>query len=208
MFNFIFILSSKRSCVKKFANFSYRLLSIKNMRNIEIKAKVKNPEEFLAKVKEITDTKETVIPQRDIFFNLPKDKPGRLKLRNFQDGSGELIFYNRPDMEGPKLSDFEKTFLTPDACKGIEKILTTAYGTLGIVEKTRLLYMVGQTRIHVDQVKGLGSFMELEVVLADDESIEHGEKISNNLMDKLGITKDCLISGAYMDLLLKGESTL
>ena len=66
-------------------------------------------------------------------------------------------------MEGPKLSNFEKTFLTPDACNGIEKILSTAYGTLGIVEKIRLLYLVGQTRIHVDQVTGLGSFMELEV---------------------------------------------
>lgn len=45
------------------------------------------------------------------------------------------------------------------------------------------------------------------MVLADNESIEHGEKISNDLMDKLGITKDCLISGAYMDLLLKQKST-
>ncbi|XP_043471719.1 uncharacterized protein LOC122504602 [Leptopilina heterotoma] len=205
MFYFLVFTSRKSVYFRKFVN-CYHCLTSKNMRNIEIKAKVGNPEEFLVKVKEISDSKETVIPQRDVFFNLPKDKPGRLKLRNYQDGTGELIFYDRPDIKGPKLSSFEKTFLTSDACKGIEGILTTAYGTLGIVEKTRLLYMVGQTRIHVDQVKGLGSFMELEVVLADDESIEHGEKISNDLMDKLGITKDCLISGAYMDLLLKEKS--
>lgn len=73
------------------------------------------------------------------------------------------MYYDRPDTEGPKLSNFEKTHLTPDACNGIEQILSTAYGTLGIVEKVRLLYHVGQTRIHVDQVTGLGSFMELEV---------------------------------------------
>ncbi|XP_033211567.1 uncharacterized protein LOC117169338 isoform X2 [Belonocnema kinseyi] len=131
----------------------------RNMRNIEIKARVDNLIEFLAKVKNISDTEETVIPQKDIFFNLPADRPGRLKLRKYKDGSGDLVYYNRPDTEGPKLSNFEKTFLTPDACNGIEQILSTAYGTLGIVEKVRLLYLVGQTRIHVDEVTGLGGFV-------------------------------------------------
>lgn len=54
------------------------------MRNIEIKARVDNSEEFLAKVKKISDTEETVIPQKDIFFNLPADRPGRLKLRKYE----------------------------------------------------------------------------------------------------------------------------
>lgn len=81
---FYFIVSACRKSVyfRKFVN--YHCLPSTNMRNIEIKAKVENPEEFLVKVKEISDSKETVIPQRDVFFNLPKDKPGRLKLRNFQ----------------------------------------------------------------------------------------------------------------------------
>ena len=36
-------------------------------------------------------------------------------------------------------------------------------GIKGDVKKTRYLYMVGQTRVHVDEVEGLGNFMELEV---------------------------------------------
>ena len=54
------------------------------MRNVEIKARVDNPEEFLAKVKKISDSEEIVIPQKDIFFNLPADRPGRLKLRKYK----------------------------------------------------------------------------------------------------------------------------
>ena len=54
------------------------------MRNIEIKARIENPEEFLTKVKRISDSEVTVIPQEDIFFKLPDNRPGRLKLRKYQ----------------------------------------------------------------------------------------------------------------------------
>ena len=62
--------------------------------------------------------------------------------------------------------------------------------------------MVGQTRVHCDQVEGLGDFLELEVTLSEGESEERGVQIANELMEKLGIAKDDLISGAYMDLIL------
>jgi predicted adenylyl cyclase CyaB len=63
--------------------------------------------------------------------------------------------------------------------------------------------MVGQTRVHCDKVEGLGDFVELEVVLEDDQSVDQGEAIAKDLMNKLGIDKSRLISCAYMDLLLQ-----
>ena len=69
------------------------------------------------------------------------------------------------------------------------------------VKKTRWLYMVGQTRVHCDTVEGLGDFMELEVVLEDDQSVEDGQKIADDLMSQLGIDQTKLIKCAYMDLL-------
>ena len=61
--------------------------------------------------------------------------------------------------------------------------------------------MVGQTRIHLDFVEGLGSFVELEVVLQDPESTDEGHAIARKLMDRLEI-KDCdLVGGSYVDLL-------
>ena len=62
--------------------------------------------------------------------------------------------------------------------------------------------MVGQTRVHCDKVEGLGDFLELEVTLSKDESEAKGVEIANDLMDKLGVGKNDLISGAYMDMIL------
>ena len=62
--------------------------------------------------------------------------------------------------------------------------------------------MVGQTRVHCDEVDGLGQFVELEVQLRDDQSEEQGVNIAEELMEKLGVEKQNLITGAYMDLLL------
>jgi adenylate cyclase class IV len=61
--------------------------------------------------------------------------------------------------------------------------------------------MVGQTRVHCDTVEGLGDFAELEVVLEDNQSVEDGQLIADDLMEKLGIEKTKLIKCAYMDLL-------
>ena len=61
--------------------------------------------------------------------------------------------------------------------------------------------MVGQTRVHCDTVEGIGDFAELEVVLEDNQSVEDGQLIADDLMEKLGIEKTKLIKCAYMDLL-------
>lgn len=45
----------------------------------------------------------------------------------------------------------------------IQAVLSDALGVKGEVRKERRLFMIGQTRVHLDQVEGLGHFMELEV---------------------------------------------
>jgi len=60
---------------------------------------------------------------------------------------------------------------------------------------------VGQTRVHCDEVDGLGHFMELEVVMKENQSAVEGEEIAKDLMSKLGIEETDLIEGAYIDLL-------
>jgi len=84
---------------------------------------------------------------------------------------------------------------------GITEVLSKSLGLRGIVKKTRTLYWSGQTRIHIDEVDGLGSFMELEVVLEHHQSTTEGTRIANHIMEILEIEENALIEVAYIDLL-------
>jgi predicted adenylyl cyclase CyaB len=164
--------------------------------NIEIKAYARNFDEIRRRAEALSDTPVAVIPQEDLFFNTPR---GRLKLRILSTNHGQLIYYTRPDQEGPKRSDYHLS-LTNDP-ENLKHVLELAYGLRGVVRKTRYLYLVGQTRVHLDQVEGLGQFMELEVVMQEGQSDAEGQAIAEDLMDRLGIERGDLLEGAYMDLL-------
>jgi len=164
--------------------------------NIEIKARVNDFETLQTRAESLSDQPLTILPQEDTFFNTQK---GRLKLRVQVPDQGYLIYYERPDQEGPKRSDYHLAEThNPESLK---QALALAYGIRGVVKKTRYLYVVGQTRIHLDEVEGLGHFMELEVVMREDQSDADGQAIAEDLMRRLGIGEDALIEGAYMDLL-------
>lgn len=164
--------------------------------NIEIKARVRNFDEIRRRAEDVSDSPVEVIPQEDTFFNTPH---GRLKLRLLAEDRAQLIYYTRPDQEGPKRSDYH-IFHSSDPAN-LKRVLELAYGIRGVVRKTRYLYLVGQTRVHLDDVEGLGQFMELEVVMQEKQSDAEGQAIAEALMASLGVDKTDLLEGAYMDLL-------
>ena len=166
--------------------------------NIEIKARVRDFEDIRRRAEKLSDTPAEVIPQEDTFFNT---STGRLKLRILEPDQGQLIYYVRPNQEGPKRSDYHLS-LTSDP-ENLKRALELAYGIRGVVRKTRYLYLVGQTRVHLDDVEGLGRFMELEVVMSEGQSDAEGQAIAESLMKALGVEKSDLLEGAYMDLLTK-----
>jgi predicted adenylyl cyclase CyaB len=172
-------------------------------RNVEIKARVADLAALEARVRGIASAGPTLLVQTDTFFNAYS---GRLKLREFADGSAELIAYSRADHGGPKLSDYERVAVQDAA--GMKRLLTRSNGVATKVRKQRTLYLIGQTRVHLDRVQGLGDFMELEVVLEHSQSLADGESIAHALMDQLSITPSQLITGAYADLLAQQQSTL
>lgn len=164
--------------------------------NIEIKARVRDFSALRARAAALSDTPCQVVVQEDIFFSVPR---GRLKLRLLSAGRAQLVYYTRPDQRGPKRSDYH--IFETDAPEDLKAVLSLALGVRGVVRKTRHLYLVGQTRIHLDQVEGLGEFVELEVVLRPGQGDAEGRAVADDLMARLGILPADLLEGAYLDLL-------
>jgi adenylate cyclase len=171
-------------------------------RNIEIKARVADRERVEGRAAKLADRGPTRIAQEDTFFHCPR---GRLKLRVFEDGSGELIQYDRPDSRAPSESSYT-IHHTPDPGP-LGRALADALGVRGVVRKVRTLYLAGATRIHLDRVEGLGDFAELEVVLEPDQDAESGTATAAELMRALGIAEHDLLETAYIDLLGIGSDS-
>jgi len=165
-------------------------------RNIEIKARIDDFSALYAKIALLADGVPDIISQDDTFFVCPN---GRLKLRTLAVDHGELIFYRRVDQAGPKTS-FYSISETQDP-DGLRETLTLAYGSAGRVIKQRTLFMVGQTRLHLDRVKDLGDFLEFEVVLEEHETEAQGIAIAEELLECLEIQRQELVDQAYVDLL-------
>lgn len=169
-----------------------------NSKNIEIKARCINLE-YIRKI--LVDKKAEFIGvdhQIDTYF---KVNSGRLKLR---EGNIEnnLIYYQRPDQLGPKQSDF--TLYKSENGSGLKNILTKAIGIKVVVDKIREIYFIENVKFHLDQVKNLGDFMEIEVI---DESgiMDESEmfKTCQFYMKLLSLEEKDLINNSYSDLILK-----
>ena len=166
-----------------------------------MKARIASVESLLPLTAALANEGPIEIKQDDTFFRC---ETGRLKLRDFLNGTGELIFYRRANEAGPKESFYLRSLTsTPEV---LREALTLAYGKAGCVVKHRTLFLVGRTRVHLDQVEGLGHFLELEVVLGENEPSESGAREAHALMNRLGIEPHQLVEGAYVEL-FGGEGT-
>ncbi len=168
------------------------------MPNIEIKARYPD----LAKAKRIAlKAKANFVGldhQVDTFFKVPK---GRLKLRESSLKGAQLIPYVRPNVRGPKTSQY---VVLPVADPAKTKFLLKGLlGVEGAVEKKRELFMIGNVRVHLDRVKGLGNFLEFEAVMSQDSAkIRKRETLKvKKLLRTFEVDPKDLLEKAYHDLL-------
>ncbi|EDW62761.2 uncharacterized protein [Drosophila virilis] len=179
-----------------------------DQRNVEIKARIPGGtaefERRLGIARQLSGAAGELIVQRDVFFNSPKG--GRLKLRYLEaPARSQLVYYDRPDVAGPKLSKYNKIEVDEPAV--LEKMLRQSNGALGVLAKRRQLFIYEQTRIHMDEVQDLGHFMEFEVCLRPEQTPEQGQAIAEQLSQTFGIAPADLMMGSYFDALTKaGDS--
>jgi predicted adenylyl cyclase CyaB len=164
-------------------------------RNIEIKAKAHDFERQMRLAEKLAEGDVRRLFQEDTFFNVPQ---GRLKLRELGDGTGELIQYFRADTREPCESFYVRS--PTDSPETLKETLTQALEVRAVVRKKRTVCFVGRTRIHLDEVEGLGNYLELEVVLELDEDPATGMTIAEGLMKRLEVYPSELVDASYVDL--------
>ena len=135
--------------------------------------------------------------QIDTYFNVPN---GRLKLR---EGNIEnaLIHYQRSNEAGPKQADIHLYKNTPKPA--LKEVLTAALGILTIVDKSREIYFIENVKFHIDDVKDLGTFVEIEAIDTNGSiGIEQLKKQCESYLNLFKISEEDLVSVSYSDLLL------
>ncbi len=166
--------------------------------NIEIKAKLADA----VMVRQILNDRNARFigtdHQVDTYFNVVN---GRLKLR---EGNIEnaLIYYKRDDKPGPKKSDVRLYKSKPDS--SLKSLLEESMGVLAVVDKVREIYFIDNVKFHIDEVEGLGIFVEIEAI---DKTGELGQERlleqCNYYLELFGINENELIPVSYSDLVLK-----
>ena len=170
-----------------------------NLINIEIKARCADPDGVRPILRLRNARFAGTDHQIDTYFRVPQ---GRLKLRQ-GNIENSLIAYQRPDQAGPKTSDVALAPVTNG--DELRAVLERSLGVLVAVDKQREIYYIENVKFHIDQVNGLGSFVEIEACGRKEDEAKLLEQCQE-YMKFFGIRKEDLVEKSYSDLLTEGKS--
>jgi len=160
---------------------------------LELKAKIESIEVVRRRLKDLNAQCVGIFQQIDTYFNSPK---GRLKLREFKgEEKATLIYYERENVIEPKKSNV--LILEINESESFRMFFEQVFGKKVVVKKTREIYMYQGTQIHLDIVKGLGTFIEFERKIED---FNEDQKILGQLRINLKIKEKNLLKGSYSDM--------
>jgi adenylate cyclase class 2 len=163
-------------------------------KNYEIKCKVANYKKLKNSINKIKNFAYSVEKQIDIYY---KVNHGRLKLRIINDGKGALIFYEREEQTNKRISKYiiseTNNFIQLDA------ILRKQFKVLISVQKKREVYIYRNIRIHLDYIKNLGRFLEIEIIY---ENLKNAKSQMKKIISKLNLNENDFIKESYSDLLI------
>jgi homotetrameric cytidine deaminase len=165
--------------------------------NVELKARDPDPLRTLERALALGAEDRGELVQRDTYFGGVR---GRLKLREQEPGGAELIAYERPDDPEPEVSSYTLAPVGDPAA--LREALHRALGTVVVVAKRRRLLLWDGVRIHLDDVEGLGAFLEFEAVAAPGSDLTGDRAKVERLREELAVEDDALVAGGYADLLL------
>ncbi|HEY8505370.1 MAG TPA: class IV adenylate cyclase, partial [Gemmataceae bacterium] len=169
-------------------------------RNVELKARCPDPAAVRRALAALKAEPMGTVEQADTYFAVPD---GRLKLRESTPGQAELIFYRRSDAHEARPSEYH---LAPVACpERVAGVLAAALGVRGRVRKTRHWWLYRNIRVHLDEVEGLGAFVELEAMVGNGHTEADCAAAAEELAALLGVAADHRLAGSYVELLAAAQ---
>ena len=164
--------------------------------NFEFKARLQDATPVRAALKRLRARFLGTDHQVDTYFRVPT---GRLKIRQGR-LENSLIFYQRTNSARARRSTVEMMLLPRR--NSVRAILTAALGVLAVVEKRREIYFVGNVKIHIDRVRGLGTFVEVEAMTRTGD-IKKVRAQAASFQKLFAIPDGDIVPQSYSDLLLK-----
>jgi predicted adenylyl cyclase CyaB len=168
------------------------------MKNIELKIQVDDFKDVLAKLKKNRAAEKGVLKQIDIYYNC---EGKRLKLREENGKLFQLVLYIRPDKKEAKVSDFDTIDFGKQQAQALKAVLKKAYGEKVVVKKERKLWMYKNTRIHLDKVEKLGTFLELETFVK--KNLAPARKEYDEVVKLLDLDRYEKLKKSYSDMLIE-----
>jgi len=165
--------------------------------NLELKTKLKSHIKVLKILNSIGAENKGILNQKDVYYSVPK---GLLKLR-IENGNESLIYYNRDEKGKNRWSDYDYIRFSDS---GAEKMFNKIFEVETIVQKKRQLFLYDNTRIHIDTVKKLGKYLELETLVIKGKS--NAQKRFKHILDLMELKDLPEIRKSYRDLMIENKN--
>lgn len=165
------------------------------MHNVEFKAELRDYDLAKSICSAIGATEAEALEQTDTYYKVPS---GRLKKREQTGEETEFIFYDRANKAEARLSHY----VIYDEPTARQRFATDTLPVLVVVRKSRLLYLTGNVRVHLDRVDGLGDYLEIEAVVSRAHNVRDCHKKVHELKSILQPALGEMLSASYSDMLL------
>lgn len=168
------------------------------IKNREFKAKVDELRSYEQKLQKLNPKFIGTDHQKDTYYKVGAGRKLKLREGNIENA---LIYYKRPEIAGEKSADILLYEHQPD--EKLKMILEALHGIDIIVEKERKIYFCDNVKVHLDKVKGLGTFLEVEAIMDERSSLTEAqlEEQCSEYRDFFSIERHQLQALSYADLL-------
>ncbi len=165
--------------------------------NIELKSRLDDMDAAENALRVAGARFEATLVQTDTYFHVPI---GRLKLRQVPGRPAELIGYHRADDANLRDSHYQVTPIAEADAPGLLASLGATLRVRVVVDKTRKLWMYQTVRIHLDDVRNLGTFVEIESLVLPGLQHYKAATIARHVWELLPVRPDQRVTGSYSDL--------